>query len=171
MSEREAFRAMLFAEACHEGQFRRFTGEPYINHPRRVAAQALRLGLTDEGVAAAFLHDVVEDCGVTLEEIEKYFGSSLRNMVYALSDLQTPEDGNRKERHKAHLAKISGTGDWEIQTLAILDITDNARTLIGFDPRFWHSAAKDEAMDSIASLDQADSEAVKQLSEILTGKK
>src|SRR5580704_9486739 len=66
--------AARLALSAHEGQFRR-SGEPYITHPIAVATIVAELGLDAPTVAAALLHDAVEDTGVTLETVEEQFGS------------------------------------------------------------------------------------------------
>src|SRR5579875_1089753 len=62
-------RAYQAAEQAHEGQFRQ-SGEPYISHPLAVATVVAELGLDHVSVAAALLHDAVEDTGMTLEHLE-----------------------------------------------------------------------------------------------------
>ena len=64
-------KAYNLAEKMHEGQFRK-TGEAYVEHPIAVAAIVLELGLDSTSIAAALLHDVVEDTDVTLEDIDLY---------------------------------------------------------------------------------------------------
>ena len=65
----ETLKALSFAREKHEGQFRK-SGEPYIVHPLTMACNALSLGIRDDNVIAAILlHDVVEDCGVPLQEL------------------------------------------------------------------------------------------------------
>jgi (p)ppGpp synthase/HD superfamily hydrolase len=145
-------RAALFAEFAHRGQARRFTASPYIEHPRRVASYAARLGLSDEAIAAAFLHDVVEDCDVKLPELADSFGSKVAAYVDMLSDLQDPEkDGNRAERKKRYFDRLQTYLDEhyklpgnpikpdEVITVKTLDIIDNARSLAGEDPDFWRT--------------------------------
>src|SRR6202046_4779738 len=61
--------AARVALSAHDGQFRR-SGEPYITHPIAVATIVAELGLDEQTVAAALLHDAVEDTGLTLETIE-----------------------------------------------------------------------------------------------------
>lgn len=73
-----------FAAAAHAGQVDK-AGQPYINHPRRVAAAVAAAGLDEEAVAAAWLHDVVEDCDVTLDEIEVRFGPQVAHLVGLLT--------------------------------------------------------------------------------------
>lgn len=162
------FRAALFAEEAHRGQPRKYTCGEYIEHPRRVAAQAAFLGLSDEAIAAAFLHDVVEDCKVSIETINELFGTKVGYIVLAMTDLQDPATcGNRAQRQKVFLEQVRKTDDPEVHTLKILDITDNARSIAGHDPKFWFSAVLKESRDAIIALDKADKRAVKQLSRII----
>jgi len=137
-------RAMLFSESAHRGQFRKYTGGAYSEHPRRVASEAVRLGLNDEAVAAAFLHDVVEDCGVAFEEILEVFGPRVEFLVRGLTDDPAAE-GNRAARKAAICAKLAKTPDRELHTLKLLDIEDNAKEIAGQDPNFWRSMKKEAA--------------------------
>ena len=67
--------ARIFAEKSHGGQFRKNGIQPYFTHPSRVAAAIQQYpNSTPQMVAAAYLHDVVEDCGVSIATIEDRFG-------------------------------------------------------------------------------------------------
>src|ERR1700678_3209631 len=79
-------RAAEAAIAAHEGQFRR-SGEPYITHPIAVATIVAELGLDEQTVAAALLHDAVEDTGLTLETIEETFGEGVARVVDGVTKL------------------------------------------------------------------------------------
>lgn len=84
-------RADAFAEEAHRDQLRK-TGEPYITHPRRVAGLVREyvspeVPYFEELQAAALLHDVVEDCGVRLEEIEEEFGQEVQTIVALVTNL------------------------------------------------------------------------------------
>ncbi|MBQ2468719.1 MAG: HD domain-containing protein, partial [Clostridia bacterium] len=68
--------AFLYARELHEGQFR-VSGEQYICHPVAVAEIVASLELDTDSICAALLHDTVEDCQVTIEEIEKGFGKEV----------------------------------------------------------------------------------------------
>lgn len=130
-------RARVFATAAHAavGQKRKYTGEPYIVHPTEVAAIVAEAGGTDEMVAAAFLHDVVEDTGVTLEDLQNEFGSDVANLVSWLTDVSRPEDGNRRARKaidRAHSAEAPA----EAQTVKVADLISNSTTILKFDPGF-----------------------------------
>ncbi|MCA9831929.1 MAG: bifunctional (p)ppGpp synthetase/guanosine-3',5'-bis(diphosphate) 3'-pyrophosphohydrolase [Dehalococcoidia bacterium] len=80
---REAFE---YAAICHSGQFRK-SGEPYITHPLAVAELVATLELDHNAVAAAFLHDVQEDCGIPNEELQKRFGADVAGLVEGLTKL------------------------------------------------------------------------------------
>lgn len=83
--------AFQFALSKH-GDARRRTKEPYIEHPLSVAQILVDLGFESDMVAAALLHDVVEDCGVTVEELADRFGRSVADLVDALSAVNVLTD-------------------------------------------------------------------------------
>lgn len=129
--------ARIFATAAHAavGQKRKYTGEPYILHPQAVAAIVASVPHTPEMLAAAWLHDVVEDTGVTLDEIRLSFGSAVADLVYWLTDQSKPEDGNRATR-KAIDREHSAKAPAEAQTIKLADIIDNTLTIEAYDPDF-----------------------------------
>jgi len=96
---REAYE---FARDAHEGQSRKGDGSPYINHPVQLARLLNRAGHDDEELlAAAFLHDTVEDTDATLDEIEDAFGAGVREIVEAMSEDKDVEPwAARKVQHR-----------------------------------------------------------------------
>lgn len=78
--------AVLFAAEAHRGEFRKGKAIPYILHPMEVAA--ITAGMTDdpEIIAAALLHDTIEDAGVSAEEIAAEFGPRVASLVQAVSE-------------------------------------------------------------------------------------
>ena len=78
--------AYYFAEQCHQGQTR-LSGEPYIAHPLQTALFLANLNLDSHTIIAALLHDVVEDCEVTLEEISSRFGEEVSQLVDGVTKL------------------------------------------------------------------------------------
>src|SRR5690606_40443516 len=80
----EAYRV---AAGSHKGQLRR-SGEPYITHPLAVAGIVARYGMDDVTIAAALLHDAVEDTVLTLDEVEAGFGPEVRELVDGATKLQ-----------------------------------------------------------------------------------
>lgn len=127
--------AYAFAKSAHEGQVRKYTGEPYINHPVEVAR--IVAGVTDdcECICAALLHDTVEDCGVTKDQLVKEFGYSIAEMVMQLSDVSRPEDGNRTIRKRIdceHTAKA-----WpKTKTVKLADLISNTSSICEHDKDF-----------------------------------
>jgi (p)ppGpp synthase/HD superfamily hydrolase len=128
-------RARAFAAAAHGSQTRKYTGEPYIVHPIAVAETLAELGHPDETVAAALLHDVVEDCGVTLATIEAEFGPRVAELVEQVTDVSRPEDGKRakrKELDRLHLAEADPEG----KSIKLADLIDNTKSIVVHDPHF-----------------------------------
>ena len=78
-------RAYAFAERAHRGQ-RRKDGQAYISHPVRVARLLAELGYDEHVLAAALLHDVVEDTAATLEEVRRSFGPRVALLVGSVSE-------------------------------------------------------------------------------------
>ncbi len=131
-------RARRFATQAHReaGQKRKFTGEPYIVHPASVVKLLQRINPTEEMVAAAWLHDVVEDTGVTLETINALFGAEVGQYVEMLTDVRTRRTGgSRIERKNANLIH-SAQANAAAQTIKLCDLIDNARDIVARDPIF-----------------------------------
>ena len=82
----EIKRAFFYAEQAHYGQARR-TGEPYVTHPLAVATVLARMHMDHESIMAALLHDVIEDTGVTKEDIRTQFGEEVADLVDGVSKL------------------------------------------------------------------------------------
>ena len=130
-------KARTFAEAAHAGidHRRKYTNEPYINHPAAVVALVRSVPHTEAMLAAAWLHDTVEDTPVTLAQIEAEFGPEVAALVDQLTDVSRPQDGNRKTRKAidlAHTAQASAPA----KTIKLADLIDNTRTIATYDPSF-----------------------------------
>lgn len=138
--------AMTFAMNAHEGQKRKYSGEPYIIHPCEVAALCHEAGIRDsEVLAAAWLHDVVEDCGVSLVEIYHRFGPHVELMVFELTDPTTPSYGNRAERkaaERAHLAEATA----DSKSVKLADLISNTRSIVRDDPKFAKQYLREKAL-------------------------
>ena len=116
-------------------QVRKYTGEPYIVHPEAVAQLVRSVPHTEEMLAAAWLHDTVEDTEATLEEIERECGAEVADLVEMLTDPSRPEDGNRARRKaidRAHTALASP----DAKTIKLADLIDNTRSIVQCDPGF-----------------------------------
>jgi (p)ppGpp synthase/HD superfamily hydrolase len=103
-------RASAKATAAHAGQIRNGSGGlPYIEHPRMVAATLAERGYPDEVLAAALLHDVVEDSDTTVEELRAEFDDAIADLVATLSDDETIESyRDRKDEHRGRVAAVDG---------------------------------------------------------------
>ena len=148
-------RAIQFATQAHSGQFRKYTGEPYITHPLAVMEIVRGVpGHTEEMLVAAVLHDVVEDTDVSLMEIEEEFGNVVSDLVLHLTDISTPEDGNRLKRKRKD-AEWYAQGSAEAQTIKVADFIDNTRDIAQNDPRFWeiYKMEKQYALDLLQLAD------------------
>ena len=99
-------RAGRTALAAHEGQFRR-SGEPYITHPVAVATIVAELGLDAQTVAAALLHDAVEDTGLTLDSIRTTFGDGVARVVDGVTKLTGSSSTPRKPSRRRPSARCS----------------------------------------------------------------
>lgn len=135
MSKDLVERALAFATKAHGSQKRKYSGDPYIVHPIEVM-EIVRTVKHDEAMlAAALLHDVVEDTSVTLEEIKATFGEDVASLVGDLTDVSKPEDGNRKTRKsldRDHSAQASARA----QTVKLADLISNSADILMNDPKF-----------------------------------
>lgn len=130
-------KARVFATTAHAavGQRRKYSGERYISHPAAVARLVQSVPHTPEMVAAAWLHDVVEDTQVTTDQILAEFGARVADLVFFLTDVSRPEDGNRAARKAidlAHTAQASPSA----QTIKLADLLDNTSSIVANDPSF-----------------------------------
>ncbi|AZO29395.1 HD domain-containing protein [Mesorhizobium sp. M1B.F.Ca.ET.045.04.1.1] len=131
-------RALAFATAAHASidQRRKYTNQPYIEHPIAVAEIVRSVPHTPEMIAAAYLHDVVEDTPITLNKILQEFGREVVTLVSWLTDVSLPLDGNRAARKAidlAHTAKAPSAA----KTIKLADLIDNTLTIKQRDPDFW----------------------------------
>jgi len=131
-------RAKAFATAAHGSidQRRKYTGEPYIVHPIAVAEIVRSVPHTEEMIAAALLHDVVEDTPVTIEEIDAEFGPVVAELVGWLTDVSRPSDGNRRKRKHLDLLH-SAQAPAEAKTIKLADLIDNTLSIEKHDRSFW----------------------------------
>jgi len=131
-------RADMFAMHAHEdvGQRRKYTNEAYYFHPQAVAAMVAAIpGATPAMIAAAHLHDVLEDTRVTEQEMRQEFGDEITDLVLWLTNVSRPEDGNRAARKaidRAHTAAAPGAA----QDIKICDLIDNIKSIVQHDPAF-----------------------------------
>lgn len=128
-------KAAVFSRAAHHGQTRKYTDEDYFYHTQSVASTLRIYGHEDALVAAAYLHDTVEDTSTTNDQIRQMFGDRVANLVAEVTDVSKPEDGNRKARKaldREHLARASADG----QTIKLADLIDNTKSISEHDLKF-----------------------------------
>jgi (p)ppGpp synthase/HD superfamily hydrolase len=103
-------RALAMAEAAHAGQTRNGSGGmAYIHHPVAVAELLADQGFGEETVAAALLHDVVEDSEASVEDVEADFGEAVAGLVAALTEDASIEPFEaRKDAHRRHVEEVGG---------------------------------------------------------------
>ncbi len=123
--------AARLAENGHRGQTRKFTGRPYIEHPGRVASRISRHRFaTEDMVVAAWLHDTIEDCGVTSRMLVE--AGVAHTAIQLVEQLTNPskkrDDLNREERKtldREHLTKVSR----DAKMIKLADRADNLREI------------------------------------------
>jgi len=129
--------AYRFARDAHGEQKRKYTGEPYINHP--VAVAKIVMTCDDHNVTqivAAILHDVIEDTDTTRKDIiNAGFTWWAADMVVELSDVSKPEDGNRAIRKAMDRDHLAGISD-KAKTVKLADCIHNSISITKYDPDF-----------------------------------
>lgn len=126
--------ATVFATNAHRGQVRKYTGEPYITHPIAVAEIVKTVTDDEEMIAAAILHDVIEDCAVTRDGLLA-FGPVVTALVYQLSDVSRPRDGNRALRKAIDRDWLSCACD-KAKTIKLADLIHNSLSILANDEQF-----------------------------------
>ncbi len=144
--------ALDAAYDAHRGQLRR-TGEPYIIHPVAVATIVAQLGLDTQAVAAALLHDAVEDTGLTLGELESGFGPELAGIVDGVTKLDRLQFDSKEAQQAATVRKmlVAMASDWRVLVIKLADRLHNMRT-IGVMPEEKQRRIAAETLDIYAPL-------------------
>lgn len=121
--------ALQFATAAHDGQLRKYTENlPYIIHPISVAKILMEVTSDPQMITAAILHDVAEDCDVTITEIGSRFGERVAALVDDLTDKTIPSDGNRSQRRQMDRDRIAKIHP-DAKTIKLADIIHNTSTI------------------------------------------
>jgi len=126
-------KAKDFATKCHKGQTRKFNGREYIQHPSAVAAEVEAHGGTSEMIAAAWLHDVVEDCDVKIETIGKMFGEVVAKLVDELTNPKSVDSGDKKTEYMAHKTTVMSSDGL---TIKLCDRKNNTSDFVHSDPQW-----------------------------------
>jgi len=122
--------AYNFGEESHRGQFRK-SGEKYFVHPIEVSLILAELEMDEDTVISALLHDVVEDTGVTLKEIENHFGKEVALLVDGVTKLGKIHYESKEERQAENLRKmlLAMANDIRVILIKLADRLHNMRTL------------------------------------------
>ena len=145
-------RAAETATLAHAGQLRR-SGEPYITHPIAVAGIVADLGLDAQTVAAALLHDAVEDTGVTTEVIDRDFGPAVALIVDGVTKLDRLQFDSKEAQQAATVRKmlVAMANDWRVLIIKLADRLHNMRTL-SVMPEWKQRRTAQETLDIYAPL-------------------
>ncbi|MCC9069907.1 bifunctional (p)ppGpp synthetase/guanosine-3',5'-bis(diphosphate) 3'-pyrophosphohydrolase [Arthrobacter cryoconiti] len=120
-------RAFTVAEKFHEGQKRK-SGDPYITHPVAVATILAELGMSGATLAAALLHDTVEDTSYTLEELRTDFSDEIAKLVDGVTKLDKVEFGDSAQAETVRKMVIAMAQDIRVLVIKLADRLHNART-------------------------------------------
>jgi len=149
--------AYEFAAKAHEGQVRK-NGEPYLTHPLSTAVILAEMHLDAESLAAALLHDVPEDCGVPLSEIEAKFGAQVAKLVDGVTKLnkltrraRAGEPGSDGQAENLRKMLLATAEDLRVVLIKLADRLHNMRTL-GALPLDRRHAIAEETLEIYAPL-------------------
>ncbi len=128
-------RAYIYSAQVHGGQMR-LSGEPYLSHPLEVAAILAEMKLDVESIAAALLHDVIEDTHATREEIEDMFGPDIAHIVSGITNLTKLTFSDKAVRQAESLRKmiLAMADDIRVILIKLADRLHNMRTLKYYPP-------------------------------------
>lgn len=130
-------KARQYAISAHAriNQLRKYTLQPYDVHLRAVAEIVGTVSDDPAMIAAAWLHDTVEDTPATFEDLEREFGNEVMELVKELTDVSRPGDGNRARRKEIDRMHLSGVSP-RAKTIKLADVMDNCEDICRHDPKF-----------------------------------
>lgn len=133
--------AIAFAAKAHDGQLRKGSSLPCIVHPMEAVSIAATMTDDIEILAAAALHDVVEDCGVTLDELKRLFGERVARLVAFESEKKEPDAQASWQRRKLRTVNRLRIAERDDMILVLADKLSNLRSidrdLRALGPAFW----------------------------------
>lgn len=157
-----------FAAQAHQGQQRKYTGEPYIVHPAEVARLLEKYIKPPKVVlAAAWLHDVVEDTCVPLSTIAERFGQEVAHLVDELTDKAIPEMGNRKVRKDFERRRLAAVS-LPAKHVKLADLLSNNTSIVSHDPKFSEVYLEEKALLLTESLYLPDNVLWRRAAEVIT---
>ena len=137
--------ALGFAKCAHRQQKRKYTGEPYANHCRNVASIVAGYTNDEAVIAAATLHDVLEDTEVKPAELRDVFGERVTLLVIEVTDVSRLEDGNREVRKRLDREHLAGSSP-EGATIKLADLIDNTSSIVKYDKGFAKAYLKEKEL-------------------------
>ena len=145
-------RAYETARRAHQNQMRS-SGEAYINHPIAVARIVADIGLDEVSLAAALLHDAVEDTEITVEDVQRDFGDEVASIVDGVTKLERLQFDSREEQQAATMRKmlVAIARDIRVLVIKLADRLHNMRTLAGMPVEKQQRVAQ-ETLDIYAPL-------------------
>jgi GTP pyrophosphokinase len=145
-------RAFELAGEAHAGQLRK-TGDPYITHPLMVAQMVAEYGLDQAAIAAALLHDTVEDTTLTIAELSQQFGAEIASLIDGVTKLDRVRFSNREQAQAATIRKmvIAMAQDVRVLIIKLLDRLHNIRTVYALRDEKQRRVAR-ETLDVYAPL-------------------
>ncbi len=145
-------RAYLRSADAHRGQSRN-SGEAYVQHPLAVARIVADLGLDDVTVAAALLHDTVEDTGVTVDDISQAFGGDVATIVDGVTKLERVQFNSKEAQQAATMRKmlVAMAKDLRVLIIKLADRLHNMRTIAAL-PAWKQERIAHETLDIYAPL-------------------
>src|ERR1700730_1404576 len=145
-------RAYEVAERAHAGQLRK-SGESYISHPLAVAGILAGLSLDDVTIAAALLHDAVEDTGITVDDLERDFGATVASIVDGVTKLERIRFDSKQAQQAATMRKmlVAMAKDPRVLLIKLADRLHNMRTIAAM-PEWKQKRTAQETLDIYAPL-------------------
>jgi len=146
-------RAYIYSARVHEGQVR-LSGEPYLSHPLEVADILADMRLDVESIAAALLHDVIEDTPATREDIEQMFGHGVAHIVSGVTKLSALPSSTKIARQAESLRKmiLAMADDIRVVLIKLADRLHNMRTLKYHPTPEKRAAIAQETLDIYAPI-------------------
>ncbi len=145
--------AYVYSARVHEGQVR-LSGEPYLSHPLEVAAILADMKLDVESIAAALLHDVIEDTPATKEDIENMFGPGVAHIVEGVTKLSSLPFSTKIAQQAESLRKmiLAMADDIRVVLIKLADRIHNMRTLKYHQNPVKQAAIAQETLDIYAPI-------------------
>ncbi|HEY2507432.1 MAG TPA: bifunctional (p)ppGpp synthetase/guanosine-3',5'-bis(diphosphate) 3'-pyrophosphohydrolase [Streptosporangiaceae bacterium] len=143
-------RAYDVAASLHAGQSRR-SGDPYITHPLAVATILAELGMSDDTICAALLHDTIEDTAYTLTELRRDFGDDIGSLVDGVTKLDKVKYGDAAQAETVRKMVVAMSRDIRVLVIKLADRLHNMRTL-RYLPRAKQEQKSREVLEIFAPL-------------------